>query len=268
MESDVTQPAVFDKLWVWGDTHKKQLLLGVIIVLLVGLVAAFWFTHLSQEQTDANNALSKLVARANSPSVPPPGADALLKVGNDYPGTDAGQRALLLGAADLYADGKYDEARAQFQKFLQEHSDSPFAGEAALGVAATMDAQGKAQDAINAYRNVADHYLQNWNVGPQAKLALARLLIAQGKLQDAREALMDLANPRSYPSEIVAEANMRLREIFTAHPELIPANPAAPVSPILGTTNRPAPSAPMMISTNRTSAAPPVVITPPAANKP
>src|SRR5215469_1224299 len=173
MESDVTQPALIDKLWVWGDAHKKQLLIGSVAVLVVGLGIAFWLAHQSQEQTDANYALSKLVAKAISPNAPAPGADALLKVGNDYPGTDAGQRALLLAAADLFADGKYDAARGQFQRFLQEHGDSPFAGQAALGLAATMDAQGRTQDAINAYRSAADHYSQDWNVAPQAKLALA-----------------------------------------------------------------------------------------------
>lgn len=269
MESDVTQPAIFDKLWMWGETHKKQLLVGTVIALVVGLAIAFWFVHQGQEQIDANSALAKLVSRAASPNTPPPSADNLLKVGADYSGTDAGQRALLLGASELFAEGKYDDAHAQFQRFLQQYSDSPFAGEAALGAAACLDAQGRAQDAIDAYRGVADRYLQNWNIGPQAKLALARLLVAQGKLQDARGELMDLANPRSFPPEITGEANMRLRELFAAHPELMPAPPAAPPNGmVFGNTNRPAPSAPVVTSTNRSAAPAPFVIKVPPTNKP
>ena len=266
MESDVTQPALIDKLWVWGDAHKRQLIFGFVAVLVVGLAIAIWFAHQNQEQTNANYALSKLVSRSISPTAPAPGADALLKVGADYSATDAGQRAVLLAAADLFTDGKYDEARAQFQRFLQEHSDSPFLGEAALGVAATFDAQGRTQDAINAYRNVADHYSQNWNVAPQAKLALARLLESQGKLPDARQELMDAV--RTYPGESGAEANMRLRQLLTAHPELIPTNPAPTASSVLERPNRLAPSAPMVISTNRPAPTPPAGIKPPATNKP
>jgi predicted negative regulator of RcsB-dependent stress response len=256
-----------DKLWVWGDAHKKHLLIGSLIVLVVGLLIAFYFAHQTQEQTDANFALSKLVSRNVSPTTPGPGADALLKVGNDYPGTDAGQRALLLGAAGLFADGKYDEARAQFQRFLQEHADSPFVGEAALGVAATFDAQGRAQDAINAYRIAADHYPGDWNVAPQARLALARLLEAQGKFADAKGELMDAG--RTYPGEIGSEIGMRLRELFIAHPELIPTNPAPTSSSVLERPTRPAPSAPGATTpTNRPPAAAPFVITPPPTNKP
>ncbi|HLX68186.1 MAG TPA: tetratricopeptide repeat protein, partial [Verrucomicrobiae bacterium] len=149
MESDVTQPPLMDKLWVWGDAHKKQLLIALAAVLVVGLGIAFWLTHQSQQQINANDALSKLAVQAILPSASAPSAGALLKVAADFPGTDAAQRAILLGASELFAQGKYDEALGQFQRFLQEHGDSPFAGQAALGVAASMEAQGRTQDAIN-----------------------------------------------------------------------------------------------------------------------
>ena len=253
-----------DKLWVWGDAHKKQLLIALAAVLVVGLGIAFWLTHQSQQQINANDALSKLAVQAILPSASAPSAGALLKVAADFPGTDAAQRAILLGASELFAQGKYDEALGQFQRFLQEHGDSPFAGQAALGVAASMEAQGRTQDAINQYRSVSEHYQQNWNVGPQAKLALARLLEAQGKLQDAREELMDAV--RNYPAESGAEANMRLRELLTAHPELIPTNPAAPASPNI--ESRPVPPAPTVLSTNRPIVIPPAGNTKPSTNKP
>lgn len=266
MESDATQPAIFDKLWVWAETHTKQLLVGLAAVLVVGLVIAFWFVHQGQQQTDANDALSKLAARSILPNAPAPNADALLTVASDFSGTDAGQRAILLAASDLFAQGKYDQALGQFQRILQQQGDSPFTGQAALGVAATMEAQGRTQDAINAYRNVTEHYQQNWNVGPQAKLALARLLEAQGKLTEARDELME--SVRTYPAEGGAEANMRLRELLTAHPELIPASPAPANSPILGNNTRPIAPAPAVVSTNRPAGSPPALNIKPATNQP
>lgn len=273
MESDVTQSALFYKLWAWGDAHKKQLLLGLLAVIIVGVGIAFWFAHQTQAQTDANDALSTLVAHTVSPTAPAPTPNAFLKVTTDYPNSDAGQRALLLGASDLYAQGKYDEARGEFQRFLQQYSDSRFVGEAALGVAACMDAQSMTNDAIAAYRNVADHYQQDWNVAPDAKLALARLFLGQGNLADAKGQLQDIL--RDYPGQVSAEASRRLQELIMAHPELMPPtapppqaapNPAANRPPVIISTNRPAAAPSLMISTNHPSAAP--VILPSAGNKP
>src|SRR4051812_44071889 len=119
MESDVTQSALFYKLWAWGDKNKKRLLWGLIALIVVGIIAAFWMAHESEKQNDANYALSKLMSRTGVPNAPEPSADTLLKVTSDYSGTEAAQRAMLLAAADLFAEGKYDIARAQFQKFIQ-----------------------------------------------------------------------------------------------------------------------------------------------------
>lgn len=243
MESDVTQSAFFYKLLAWAETRKKQLLGGLVAIVVIGLGIAFLITHQSQQQTDASNALSKMVVR-NLPG-PPATPEALLAVAGRYPGTDAGQRAALLAASDLYTQGKYDEARAQFQRFLEEHADSPFTGEAALGVAASLDAQGKAEDAINAYRNVENRF-QNWGVVPQAKLALARLLQGQGKLQDAKAELQDVLH--TYPGQMNAEAARQFEDLLAAHPELMPAPAPATVPPsIVMPTNR----APIVIQTNR-----------------
>lgn len=274
MEYDVSQqPAVFEKIWVWAQTHGKQLLVGVAAVIVLGLAVAFYIVHLNQVQIDANTALSQLATRSMNPNNPAPSADALLKIGSDYSGTDGGQRALILAASTLYADGKYDDARAQFQRFLQQYPDSPFAGEAQFGVAACLDAQGRTQEAIDTYRAVADHYAQNWNVGPRAMLSLARLLMGQGKLEDARGELMDVArNFQGAP--ISSEAQVRLRQLFLAHPELIPQQPAQARQgpPMLENPVRPpasAPSAPptMMNSTNRPGALPPFVFKTPPTNQ-
>jgi TolA-binding protein len=225
MESDVTQSALFYKLWAWGDKNKKQLLWGLVALVAAGIVIAFWLAHQSEKQNDANDALSKLTSRGFSPTTPVATPETLLKVASDYSDTDAGQRALLLGAADLFAAGKYDEAQAQFQKFRQQYSGSPLAPQAALGVAACYDAQGKTNDAISAYQAVAERY-EVQNVAPQAKLALARLLEAQGKFKEARAGLEEIT--QKYPGTINSEAAMRLQQLNAAHPE------------VLETTNRPA----------------------------
>ena len=219
MESDVTQTALFYKLWAWGDKNKRQLLWGLIALALVGVVVAFWLVHKNETQNDANYALSKLMNPAAAPTAP--STDNLLKLASDYPGTDASQRALLLAAGDLFAAGKYDDAQAQFQKFVQQNNSSPLVSQAALGLAACYDAQGKTNDAVSAYENVVNRY-QGQNVVPQAKLGLGRLQEAQGKFKEARAAYEELT--RSYPGTISSEAALRLQELNAAHPETHPTN--------------------------------------------
>jgi predicted negative regulator of RcsB-dependent stress response len=248
MESDITESALLYKLWAWGDKNRKQLLWGLVAVIIVGLGVAFWLAHSSQEQNDANDALSKLMNHAASPTAPEASPEALLKLSSDYPGTDAGQRALLIAAGDFFADGKYDQAQAQFQKFQQQYSGSPLVPQAALGVAACYDAQGKTNDAVSAYQGVADRY-PNDNVSSQAKLDLARLLEAQGKFKEARSNLEDVTH--GFPGTISQEANELLRELNAAHPELQPTNSAPMGRPAFsGATPGPAVTAP------KTSAAP------------
>src|SRR5206468_3310105 len=132
MESDVTQSAVLYKLWAWGDKNKKQLLYGVIALVVVGIIVAFWMAHKSETQNDANYALSKLTSRTGPSAATEPTPEALLKITTDYPDTDAAQRALLLAAGDLFAEGKYDAAQTQFQKFVQQYNSSPWVAQAAL----------------------------------------------------------------------------------------------------------------------------------------
>jgi len=128
MESDVQS---MDKFLLWGDAHKKQLLIAAGTVIVVGLAIAFWFVHKNNVQADANNALSMIVSHEATPSSPSPSAEAYLKVADDYAGTDAAQRAAVLGASELFAAGKYDDARGQFQKFMQQYPGSSFVGTAA-----------------------------------------------------------------------------------------------------------------------------------------
>ena len=269
MDSDVRQSAFLYNLLGWGEAHKKQLLIGLIVLVVVGLGITFYFVHQSQVQDDANSALSKLLVRTSA-TTPEPTPEAFMKVANDYPNTDAGNRAFLLAASELYTQGKYDEARAQFQRFLQEHPDSTFAGQAALGIASCLDAQGKTDDAMNAYRNAADRY-QTANVAPQAKLALARLYQTQGKLADTRNQLEEIV--KNYPPPIASDARNQLEQLLMAHPELMPANQQAQAPP----TRTPPPSAPtspaapttdtiLQNLTNHPPAAP--ANQPPAANKP
>ena len=248
MESDLTESALFYKLWAWGDKNRKLLLYALIGLVVLGTIAAFWLANAHEKQKEANAALAALTA--GNPAMPGGGAtaDALLKVNTDYPDSAAGQRALLLAAGDLFVAGKYDVAMAQFNKFLKDYNSSPLAGQAALGVASCYDAMGKTNDAISGYQGVLARYA-NQNVEAQARLRLGTLLEGQGNYRDARDVFENLY--RKFQGTMLAsEGAARLQALNAAHPEPQPAPPGAMSAPSIGPlTTTPVVSAP------RTSAA-------------
>jgi predicted negative regulator of RcsB-dependent stress response len=215
MESDVTQSAWFYRSWAWLETHKKQVAWTVGAVLVLGAVAGFVSWRHNEEQVNASEELSRVIAGARPGQ--PPAAEAYLKVAADHPDTAAAARALLLGAARLFTDGKFAESQARFEAFLREYGTSHLAGQAHFGVAASLDAQGKTNEAIAAYKQIAERRA-NEVVGPQARLALGRLYDGQGNLKLARETYEQLA--RSDFGSIGQEAAMHLEELLRLHPEL------------------------------------------------
>jgi predicted negative regulator of RcsB-dependent stress response len=231
MESNVTELPVHDRLWAWFETHKKQVLWGVVVVVLVGFGTGFFVWRQNEQQTRANDALSKVMSHGATGEEPVGTAAGLLKVAAENPGTAAAGRALLLAGADLFTAGKHTEARSQFEKYLREFRETPFAGQALLGIAACLDAQGKTNEAVTAYTDIVQHHASE-NVTAPARLALARLYEAQNKLEQARDVLMELTRSQQMPNSITAaEAMARLQELMENHPNLVPARPMTAVPP-------------------------------------
>jgi TolA-binding protein len=188
---------------------------GIIIVAIIAI--SFYSWRLGQKEIEAGNALSRVILAGNEQT-----ADACLKVAADFPGTKAGQRAALRGAAALFAAGKYADAQAQFQKFLDTYSDSPLAPEAQLGVATSLDAQGKLDLAASAYENVIN-LSSDQNVTAVARLGLAQIQEQEGRPTDAKRNYEEVArlNPNS---SLVSEAVMRAAQLKTESPAVIQTN--------------------------------------------
>jgi TolA-binding protein len=225
MESDVGQLPLSHKTWAWFEANKKQTLWSVGGVMVLGVVIAF----VIYQQNEADVAASEALSNVSVPQLTGAGrgdvAEAYLKVAATYPKSRAGARALLLAAGSLFTEGKYSEAKTQFERFTREHSDSLFMGEALLGVAACLDAQGnKAAEAITAYRNLIDHHPGDV-VLPQARFALARIYEAQNEPEKARNLFEEVERNDPYGS-LGSEAGMRLEELKAKYPQL-----AAPATP-------------------------------------
>ena len=183
MESQDTATLFLFKIWPTIEANKKRILAGAIGVLVIVLIGIFFSWQHTQKEINAGQAYSQLVVSLQPTANPSQTADQFLKIAGDYSGTGAGQRALLQGAADLFEAGNYSAAQVQFQKFVDDYPGSPLVAGAALGVAATAEAQGQPA-ALDDYKKV----IENYNDLPSqisAKFAVGRIYEQQGKIPEA-----------------------------------------------------------------------------------
>jgi len=224
MDSDAAQLPLFDRLEIWLGKNRTQAFTGAMLVVALALIVGFYLWYKGEKETNASEALTS-VSLPTGPGPRADAADAYLKVAATYPKSSAAARAVLLAGGTLFVDGKYDQARAQFEKFAREYRDATFMGEALLGIAACLDAQNKTDEAIRAYKDLTEHHSGDPAVA-QAKFALARLYEAQGKPELARTLFEDVARSEPY-SSIGSEAGIRLEELKLKHAELFAPAPAA-----------------------------------------
>ena len=208
------------KLWPWVEANRNRLIGGAAAV--AAAIFVIWFAACQREAKEiaAGQALTQAALTSGGQSV-----DAFAKIAAQYPGTMAGQRALLQSAAALFDAGKFSDAQAQFQKFLDAHPDSEFSGQAMLGVATSLDAQGKTDLAVGAYQKVVSNASDAVTVNA-AKFGLARIEEAQGRLNDALVLYQDVASAEP-SSSLGSEAGIRYEELIAKHPNLAPTNSAA-----------------------------------------
>ncbi len=240
MESNAEQLPISHKAWAWFEANKRQALWGGGIILVVGVIVAYFLYQRNEEEVAAAEALSRAsIPQLTGSSARGGTAEAYLKVAATYPNSSAGARALLLAAGSLFADAKYAEAKTQFERFRREHPDSPFVGQALLGVAACLDAEGKTRDAMAAYKDVITRRPSD-NVVSQARFALARLHEAQNEPEQARNLYEEVE--RADPYGFGPEAGMRLEELKAKYPKLFaPPAPAPTAFPMPALTNIAAP---------------------------
>jgi tetratricopeptide (TPR) repeat protein len=224
MESEVAQIPLWQQAWAWFEANKKQALWGAGVLGAVCLVVAFILYNRSETQLAASEALSNVAMQQAGSAAPANIAEAYLKVAATYPNSAAGARALLFAGTSLFVEGKYAEARTQFERFTREYTGSPFRGEALLGVASCLNAEGKANEAIAAYKDLIDRRLSEYAL-PQARFALGCLYEAQNKPELARNLFEEVERNNPYGS-LGSQAGMRLEELKVKYPSL--AIPAAP----------------------------------------
>lgn len=228
----------------WFEVHKKQVLI-VGIAALAAVIIGVIYTHWSeQRELAANEALLVLRPPVAGPdrNRPVP-SDKYLKVAEEYSSAAAGKRALLLAAEAMFVEGKFDQAKSTFERFLAENPGHVMSPQADLGIAACLEAQGQTKEALTAYDQVRKRYPQDGALSAQARLAMARINESQGNLPQAHtlyRELVEASRAQGYNSWI-EEASTRMFKMEKEHPELAAARMAAlnpkPTLPTPGVTN-------------------------------
>src|ERR1051326_8418612 len=133
MDSDAAQLPAWDRLQIWLGHNRTQALGGATIVLALGLIIGFYVWYKGEKEASASEALTR-VALPTGSGPRADTADAYLKVAANYPKSSAAARAVLLAGGTLFVEGKYDQAKAQFEKFMRDYRNPTFMGEALLGI--------------------------------------------------------------------------------------------------------------------------------------
>ena len=260
MESEAAPLPLSARLWTWFETNKKPTLYGVVALVAAGVIGGFVYWRSTEKEIEANQALSTV----SGPNTPNPGArpgaaEAFLKIAADYPGSSAALRASLFAATSYFMEGKYAEAKAQFDKFARDNRESAFLGQALLGSAACLDAQGKSEEAATAYKNLVERHANDASV-QEARLGLARLYEGKNQIADAKALYEEVVRNDPFRSSIGDEAALRLEDLRNKYP----APPAAttPQTMPKQTITLPSPNAvPKATASTATNAKPAAVST-------
>jgi len=232
-QEEITATDYLFRLWPWFEANAKRIAFGAALLIIAIFIISFYSYRQNQQEIAASEALTQATISESGGQL----ADACMKIAADYSGTLTAPRALLEGATALFTTGKYADAQAAFQKFLDAYPDNFLNPQARLGLAASLDALGKTDLAVSAYQKAAGQTADP-NVIANAKFSLARIDEAQGKFAEAQRLYGEVART-SEKTSLGSEAGLRAMELNTKLPK-------APATPVPAPT--PAASAPFNLS--------------------
>jgi len=218
----------------WVEVNKKRLGQAAVVAVVAGFIIYAWTHFRQQAEQKASEALIALSRATDAGSKPDSGKFFALSTAHS--GTGAGRRALLLGAGALFSEKKFDDARARFEQFLAEAPADAGAATAAYGIAASLEAVNKLEEALQGYQRVVVSYSTEPEAA-QAQLAMALLHEAKKQDDQALKIYDEILRGRRQ-SVWAMEANMRRDLLIARNPQLAPANllfPQVPSPKGLGT---------------------------------
>ena len=213
----------FEVLLARLEVHKSKILIGSLVILLISAGVYVVRGLREQREEKANAALFAL----NDPfsgvtnRVAAAGHD-YSALAEEFSGTQAAQRALLLSAGTLFSEeNNFQRAREQFEEFQAQYPSSAWLPVAVYGTAVCLEAEGKTNECMTAYRDFSERYPDD-PIKFQAQLSLARLFTVQAKPQEALTIYDGLTENQTNISSWARQANQLKQELLQRHPELAP----------------------------------------------
>jgi predicted negative regulator of RcsB-dependent stress response len=198
---------------VFWERYKKEVM-AVLILALLGVAAYGGYRLYSDRQA---NAAAETLAGAKT-------AAEFQKVIADYPRTAAGASAYLLLADAQHNEKKFAEANTTLQTFLDKFPTNELADTARLAMAGNLEALGKNDEALAAYKRV----VTGNPTGVAAPLALyseIHLLKDKKQIDEARR-VCETIMTQYRESRLAPDAAYQLRLL---KPETPPAAPPTQV---------------------------------------
>jgi tetratricopeptide (TPR) repeat protein len=228
-----------------AETINWRLIVYPLLAVLVLLVGGFSYYYYQQTQRDT------LEAQARQVMLKAKTAEEFVKVADQFPDTDTAKLALLKAADLSFNKPDYMAAIADYQRILNGGASTRQLNDSAqVGLAATLEASGKIDDAIQAY--LVEARLGNKSpYAPYAYFSASRLYEQKGDKETQRKILNE-ATGLDPDSAFVQQAKEKLKELN-----------AAATPPLTQPVPAPAPAA-----TAPAVSAPVPAATPPATNAP
>lgn len=205
-----------------AETVNWRLVVYPILAALIIVVGGFGYYYYLQNQREELEATARAaLLQAKTP-------EELVKVADQYPHTDQATLALMGAADGSFAKRDYAAAIADYQRISQNLTTDPELRDSAqLGLASSLEASGKTDDAVSAYMEVARRGDKS-PYAPYAYISAARLYEEKGDKDDERRILTEAASLDS-ASPFVKQAQFKLKEMAAAaQPPLNIAVPATP----------------------------------------
>jgi len=216
-------------LLAWLEKNRNKLLGGLGAAIVIGVAVAAAQNSARKAETAAANDLAALGAQLDEEGErKEPKAAEYLAVIDKHPGSGAAERALILAAGALFAEGDFDGSTTRFNEYLASYPEGIHVPTARLGKAACADAKGETEQALADYKTVSESF-PNDPVAEQAKLARAHLLEATGKPAEALR-IYDQMIASVTGGAFTSDAHQKRAKILELHPELEPKDTNAPPS--------------------------------------
>lgn len=191
--------------------QNRKWVTGVLTAVVVVIIAAVVINR-SQHSAQLEESYELTLAKMNYGTGKLDEArQSFEKIASQYSGNSAGEARLFL-ARIAFEQGDYAGAEAGFKMYVDDYSiDETLDAAAVSGLAASLEAQGKLDEALEQYRQLADRF-PNIPFAPQSLLQVARLAQKLNQPDKAKQALQQIIDDYS-ESAAVQQARTELNAL-------------------------------------------------------